>query len=139
LSTPNLAKLTLYWTSFDPGTQTFMYSLVSYIEGLDFEELALHFVQRWVTLSFQKCDGRTHVCDCVFPFKSVFYNLYDIRVWNCSSIYQSIAWSTQNKIVRRKHFVFLFFLQSICIWNIDISIYRFGFGLWCLTPLSAIF
>ena len=41
-------------TSFHPGTQTCMCSLVSYIEGLDFEELALNLVRRWITFSSPK-------------------------------------------------------------------------------------
>jgi hypothetical protein len=30
----------IYWTNFDQGTQPGMCSLMSYIDGLDFEELA---------------------------------------------------------------------------------------------------
>jgi len=50
----NSAKKTLCGTSFHPGTQKRMCSLVSYIEGLDFEGLTLNLVQRWVTFSTPK-------------------------------------------------------------------------------------
>lgn len=52
--TRNSAKTTLCWTSFDQGTQTCRCSLVSYIEGLDLEELAPNLFQRWFTFSSPK-------------------------------------------------------------------------------------
>lgn len=50
----NSAFKSFYWTSFDPGTQTCTYSLVSFYEGLQFEEKAPNLVKLWVTFSSQK-------------------------------------------------------------------------------------
>jgi hypothetical protein len=47
-------KKTLCGIRFHTDTQTYMCSLVSYIEGLDFEKLALNLVQQCVTFSSPK-------------------------------------------------------------------------------------
>jgi len=51
LPTLNSTNKTLCWTSFGQGTQTCTCSLVSYIEGLDFEEFLL---MMWATIFYNR-------------------------------------------------------------------------------------